>query len=558
MERQGRGDGNEVLFVKDDGLDAGLAAARHGTVPAAVLEHALADGAAVQAEMNDEAVDTRPFWRRLRLPPRWLEHVAVFKAALRIALLGRPEICRLRFRLVQFWLSAAGAALLSMFWSYLAAPPPRHFNPQALQTEAYGDLWMIAIGALAARLLHRPHVLWPVAILLLTANWLSGSVLSWVYDYLLPRWADGDRGLYVLAFVLWLSWFAAIIYRSVTSLVPQASKTRLMAATLLPLPLITALAFATWPQRFWVQDVYAAYRADAAQHGVPLDAETVFSRQPQLLAQALAALAPGEAGHSHLYFVGVAPDGDQAVFSHEVDYAGRLFEKRFGATQRVLTLSNNRMDLSHQPLATATNLEQALASIGARMNVDDDILFLFLTSHGSREAELSVSLEDLSFRPLNAAALAQMLARSGIRWKVIVVSACYSGSFIPALRDPHTLLITASRADRSSFGCSNSADFTYFGRAYFEQALSQTDSFTSAFERARTLVSRWEAEGHYPPSEPQIVSSPLIEAQLLRWHAQQSAAGAAVDRAAPTVPTVPMPMPMPVAGKGGPPASLPH
>lgn len=62
--------------------------------------------------------------------------------------------------------------------------------------------------------------------------------------------------------------------------------------------------------------------------------------------------------------------------------------------------------------------------------------------------------------------LKDALDKSGIRWKVIVISACYSGSFIPALQDDNTLIITASAADRTSFGCENEADYTYFGRAF--------------------------------------------------------------------------------------------
>ncbi|TVO67595.1 hypothetical protein FHP89_10135 [Denitromonas ohlonensis] len=33
------------------------------------------------------------------------------------------------------------------------------------------------------------------------------------------------------------------------------------------------------------------------------------------------------------------------------------------------------------------------------------------------------------------------------------------------LAEPNTLVVTASRADRNSHGCSHSADWTFFGRA---------------------------------------------------------------------------------------------
>ena len=70
--------------------------------------------------------------------------------------------------------------------------------------------------------------------------------------------------------------------------------------------------------------------------------------------------------------------------------------------------------------------------------------------------------------------LARLLEPLAERNLVIVISACYSGGFIDALKDERTLVMTAARADRTSFGCSDDSDFTYFGRALFAEALLQT------------------------------------------------------------------------------------
>jgi hypothetical protein len=106
---------------------------------------------------------------------------------------------------------------------------------------------------------------------------------------------------------------------------------------------------------------------------------------------------------------------------------------------------------------------------------------------------------------------------AGIRHRVIVVSACYSGGFIPALEDGHTLVIAAARADRSSFGCGSDADITWFGRAFLVDALNHTDDFVAAFAQARTEVEAWEREQKREPSYPQMVSTPAIERQLASW-----------------------------------------
>jgi hypothetical protein len=72
------------------------------------------------------------------------------------------------------------------------------------------------------------------------------------------------------------------------------------------------------------------------------------------------------------------------------------------------------------------------------------------------------------------------------------VSACYSGGFIKDLHDPHTMVITAARADRTSFGCADENDMTSFGRAFFKDALPQANSFEEAFAKAARLVDEEE------------------------------------------------------------------
>jgi Peptidase C13 family. len=86
---------------------------------------------------------------------------------------------------------------------------------------------------------------------------------------------------------------------------------------------------------------------------------------------------------------------------------------------------------------------------------------------------------------------------------VIVISSCYSGSFIPALQNDNTLIITASAADRQSFGCSNEAEYTYFGRAFFDQAMREQTSIQAAFNETKATVAKWEAAQGFEPSEPQ-------------------------------------------------------
>jgi hypothetical protein len=85
------------------------------------------------------------------------------------------------------------------------------------------------------------------------------------------------------------------------------------------------------------------------------------------------------------------------------------------------------------------------------------------------------------------------------------VSACFSGGYIEPLKDPQTLVVTASRKDRISFGCGDRSDATFFGEAFFQHGLATADSFDAAFAAARERVAERErTAGYAPPADPQI------------------------------------------------------
>jgi hypothetical protein len=161
------------------------------------------------------------------------------------------------------------------------------------------------------------------------------------------------------------------------------------------------------------------------------------------------------------------------------------------------------------------------------MDKDRDILFVYLSSHGSSDHEFSLNQENMDLPDLPARDFSAMLRDSGIRWKVLVVSACYSGGFIDTAKDDGSLIITAARNDRRSFGCADDNDFTYFGEAYFRDALPQSGSFQEAFEKARAAIEKKEAAhdaGGKPAEEefsrPQIHNPARVEQYLRKWWAQ--------------------------------------
>ncbi len=132
------------------------------------------------------------------------------------------------------------------------------------------------------------------------------------------------------------------------------------------------------------------------------------------------------------------------------------------------------------------------------------------------EHRLSAWQPPLELSPLTPTALARMLQDSGIKWRVVVVSACYSGGFIEPLRDDNSIVITAAAADRTSFGCEAGRDFTYFGAGAGARRARAAPARSSRPSRSRAArCPKQEAAEGLPASLPQISVGPAI-AELLK------------------------------------------
>jgi hypothetical protein len=245
--------------------------------------------------------------------------------------------------------------------------------------------------------------------------------------------------------------------------------------------------------------------------------EQVLYAQPDLLDKAIAQLQPRAPGKVNLYAVAFAGDGSENVFRNEAEYFQRLFSKRFDAAGHVIVLENNPASLTMRPLADWSNLESALDAIAEKMDPSQDILLLYLTTHGSEDHTLLVDMDPLPLDQIGASDLPDILAEHPFKYKVVVVNACYSGGFIPPLRDSGTMVITAARSDRSSFGCGEQSQLTWFGHAFLVDALNRDVDFSQAFKDARAEVAQWEKRDRYTPSEPQMSAGSAITAQLARW-----------------------------------------
>jgi len=329
-----------------------------------------------------------------------------------------------------------------------------------------------------------------------------GTALMFAFDWLSPR-VGTALGYAFLAWGFATMLRALLVFggwRGVRTAAAGAVLACLFAAFVLVMP----------RTELWVPHAPEAAVAEAS-----IADEQLFHRQQRLLDDAIAGLAPERPGVEDLYFVGVAPYSSQDVFARELAAVRKLFDERFGTTGRSIALVNSPATLGDTPIATATNLRAVLERLGRVMNPEEDVLFLFITSHGDRRHELAFELPPLQLAQLTPTALARMLGDSGIKWKVLVVSACYSGGFVEPLKDANTVVITAADAMSSSFGCESGRDFTYFGRAYFDDALARTFSFTEAFEAAKRTVTEQERAERLAPSSPQIFIGNAMRQKLL-------------------------------------------
>jgi hypothetical protein len=97
---------------------------------------------------------------------------------------------------------------------------------------------------------------------------------------------------------------------------------------------------------------------------------------------------------------------------------------------------------------------------------------------------------------------------------VLVVSACYGASFIEPLRDEYTAIITAAAPDKQSFGCNDRRDLTYFGEAFYRDALPGAPSLRAAFDKAVAEIGALEKRQGLVPSQPRASFGAAIEKKL--------------------------------------------
>ena len=248
----------------------------------------------------------------------------------------------------------------------------------------------------------------------------------------------------------------------------------------------------------------------AAEASLELGPELERDRSPvwmladqRRLDKALAALQPEHKGVVDAYVVAIGLDSDP-IFGREAREAGKVLSRRYNAVGHTIVLAGtDGSGPSQLPNGTPRALALTLARIAELMDRNEDVLVLYTAGHGA-PVGLAYHDGDEGFGIISPARMARMFDELGIRNRLLILSACYSGVFVPSMASDTTALFTAASADRTSFGCAADRDWTFFGDAMINHALRQPVPLAKAGEDARALISQWEGMGDITPSQPQV------------------------------------------------------
>ncbi|MFL1731863.1 C13 family peptidase [Moraxella oculi] len=442
--------------------------------------------------------------------PRFSDNLlSNIKAAIHMLIGNVRAFALVRPTFAQFAVLLLVALAANVLFGYLSADDGGYFNEQGLISYLIWPVIILVVGIILARRTMNYALLFVPVVLWLTADTMLVLLQSGIQFLHLKGWLPSlFYGILPTLFALLFVW------QTVSLLWIFAKKLHWpWWERLLMLVGATALLI-VWQKNVADQPIFKVEKV------APTLSESQFYDQSVLLSERLSGIAKGVRGKSEWYFVGVAGYAEQDVFASEIKQVNQLFDDRFGTKKHSISLINNPHTWEEYPIASRTSLAQTLKDIGTKMNVNEDVLFLTLSSHGAVDesgsilGDLVMTNPPLRLDEIDPVWLRGALDASGIRWRVIVISSCYSGSFIRTLASPTTVIITASRADRASFGCGDDADMTYFGRAFFAQSMQEQQTIENAFRQARRRVSEREALMGFEPSEPQMVVGAMMQMAL--------------------------------------------
>ncbi|UPJ47048.1 hypothetical protein IVB30_27610 [Bradyrhizobium sp. 200] len=362
----------------------------------------------------------------------------------------------------------------------------------------------------------RAIVLAQLAGLTVLLEWMAIAAVRFPFQFQFPNlmpgfWTGTDKLVLAVLIVMawWIGAVAAIFrgagispYQSPIFRAFWLSVVAAMAIAALPaFPTFVGSDFKLSSYNVWEWGHAKFFKPDADE-APPIDVAAVELSQPRLLEAEMKKLLPERKGMTDIYAIGIAGWSSQDVFIKELNGGLSALNRSLDLDRGAIRLVNHRDTLEISPVASRTNFAAAVRAVAGVMNRDEDVLVVFITSHGGPTG-VGLELGEAVSAVLGPDHVASILDREGIRNRVVIVSACYSGVFVKPLASPNSIVLTAADENSASFGCSNEREWTYFGDAFFNLSLGEGVSLEGAFEKAKLKISQWEARDDVPPSSPQ-------------------------------------------------------
>jgi hypothetical protein len=411
-------------------------------------------------------------------------------AGLRLAVFRPVTILDFRIGIAEVLLLLVVSAVLDLAGDWLHYGPGGQISWYGAGSEFFGAGILLVSAALLSLAFGRKGLTLAIPVIALAAypaiqivHTLSTTIPA------LPDWLEDVRTVFDVAVMAW--GFVVLMRVVAVSLLPDRGPVwprALPGGLLLAAPLFFSsllMPSVSWWRGAGPADVDARYPNPAS--------EPVLASQQTLLDDALAALEDSRSGQPDLYFVGFAGDARDDAYRADVLAAKKAMDDRWDTRDRSIALVNAPATLLQLPMATVTHLRETLKEVAAAINPDEDIVLIYLAGPTDRDGNLGVRMPPLELAQLSPATLRSLLDEAGIRWRVVVVSACNSDGFVDALGDVETLVIAA--AGTSGDACPHGAASTPLGDALFGDTLAGGDSIGKAIEAARDKTGARLAAG---------------------------------------------------------------
>ena len=274
-------------------------------------------------------------------------------------------------------------------------------------------------------------------------------------------------------------WMLAVMVR--LGRLPFAGKTQRKHETLLVWGAFLG-PWMFWLSLFQPADLWQADGEDSdPKHYSQAMSEDTFTAESLMFNGMLDNFDSERSGEEDIYFLGLAGEAGNPLYLREAELALEALRDVYGVDGRAGILANNANNTARYPFATHNNFEAVLNHIGELMDTEDDLLFLFLSSRGTQSSSLVLSQPGLVLADIDPKGLKKALDDAQIKWRIIVISACYSGGFINELKDPKTLVITSSDQTDSGLGCNAKKGMTWFTQSFFDAYLRKALGISAAY-----------------------------------------------------------------------------